>query len=169
MINATQLRELVIRPTLQELDLHSIEAEHLLLMTAAHESNLGTYLKQIRGPALGIYQMEPATHDDIWSNFIKYRKQVSTNLRMLGGIQDSPALIYDLRYATAMARIHYLRDPKPIPSMKEYEDFYEYVTALAAYAKRVFNTYEGKATIKDYEQAFLSSFRTEAYKDWSSK
>ena len=40
-IDKDQLRELIIRPTLEELDLWSPEAEDLLMGTAAVESNLG--------------------------------------------------------------------------------------------------------------------------------
>jgi hypothetical protein len=63
-MNPKQLRELVIRPVLEYLhpDIpYSHEAEDLLMMIAAHESHLGEYVKQVQGPALGIYQMEPDT------------------------------------------------------------------------------------------------------------
>ncbi|KAF0118141.1 MAG: hypothetical protein FD149_866 [Rhodospirillaceae bacterium] len=68
----------VIRPTLLHLGLHSPAAEALLLGTAIQESRLGTYLRQTGGgPALGVYQMEPATHEDIWTNFLAYRPDLA--------------------------------------------------------------------------------------------
>ena len=39
----------------------SKNANFLSLCTAAIESNCGYYIKQVGGPALGIWQMEPAT------------------------------------------------------------------------------------------------------------
>ena len=52
-IHPKHLAEYVIRPSLKPLGLYSLEAEQLLLGTAAVESQLGFYLHQIKGPALG--------------------------------------------------------------------------------------------------------------------
>ena len=62
MIDNKQLRELIIGPSLDALQMYSKEAEEILVFTCASESLGGTYLKQVKGPALGIYQMEPATY-----------------------------------------------------------------------------------------------------------
>jgi len=57
------LREM-IQFVLKNYDLYSRDAEELLMLTAACESNLGHYFKQLgNGPALGIFQVEPATYD----------------------------------------------------------------------------------------------------------
>ena len=49
----------------------SQEAENLLMGTAAQESALGEYIRQLgNGPALGIFQMEPETFDDIVRNYL---------------------------------------------------------------------------------------------------
>ena len=149
-MNAKQLRELVVRPTLEYLDPlipYSKEAEDLLMMTAAHESHLGTYLKQVGGPALGIYQMEPATHDDIWDNFLKYKIPLANAVTVdnIGGMYDHSELITNLAYATAMARVHYWRVPEPLPKD---------LRGLAEYAKKHWNTELGKATAEDYYNAY---------------
>src|SRR3546814_18753812 len=75
MINPRDLCQEVIRPTLEKLDLYSPAAANLLLGTALTESTIGgaTCLVQKGGPALGIYQIEPATHLDCWRNFLVYR------------------------------------------------------------------------------------------------
>src|SRR5260221_162978 len=53
----------------------------LLLGTALQESGL-TYRVQLGGgPARGLFQMEPNTHDDIWDNFLKYRVPLATAVR----------------------------------------------------------------------------------------
>ena len=71
MLNIKQLREFIIKPALYDLVMYSPEAEELLVFTCAVESKGCSYIKQIEGPALGIYQMEPATYNDLWQNYIK--------------------------------------------------------------------------------------------------
>lgn len=161
-MNPTQLRELVVRPVLKYLEPeipYSEEAEDLLMMTAAHESNCGLYLKQIEGVALGIYQMEPATELDIVVNFLEHRDEL--NQKIVDLIADltmgmSPLgseLIWNLAYATAMARVHYWRVPAALPS----KDDQDYRRHLAVYAKEYYNTQLGKATISDYYNAYTRS------------
>ena len=71
---ANQYREVII-DTLQKFEQlggakFSTDAVELLMMIAAHESLMGKYIKQVNGPALGLFQMEPVTHDDLYKNFI---------------------------------------------------------------------------------------------------
>ena len=81
MIEPSHLRELVINPALKCMEeqtgklVYSNIAIELLMMTAATESSLGTYLKQgyenvsdMSGIALGIYMIEPKTHSSLWEN-----------------------------------------------------------------------------------------------------
>lgn len=59
MMDKRQLRNL-IRRVLIGIGGYSEEAENLLMGTAAQESALGEYIRQLgNGPALGIFQMEP--------------------------------------------------------------------------------------------------------------
>ena len=142
MLNQNQLRELIIVPVLNDLQMYSKSAEELLVFTCAVESDGGTFLKQVKGPALGIYQMEPATHTDIWQNFIRYRTNIVTIMSLMfqaPSIPKSERLIYDLRYATAMARLHYRRFNERLPNEKDPK-------ALYAYYKKYYNTPEGKST-----------------------
>ena len=142
MINCNQLRELIIKPALYDLMLESPEAEELLIFTCAVESLGGTYLKQEGGPAVGIYQMEPETHNDIWVNFIVNNRflliKLATNFAA-HGVPDEQRLIYDLRYATALCRIHYMRNSAPLPSHTD-------VDAIWDYYKTHYNTSMGAAT-----------------------
>lgn len=160
-MNAKQLRELVIRPTLQYLSPvipYSETATELLMMTAAHESHLGEYIAQVGGPALGIYQMEPATEDDIHDNFLAYRRSLeylvdaTTNSSLIQD-KDGVDLIYSLPYATAMARVHYFRVPEALPEGSLQNE--ETIRKLAAYAKKYYNTEIGKATEEDYYEAYM--------------
>jgi hypothetical protein len=140
-INAKQLQSYVIVPTLVRLGLYSDAAVNLLLLTCAQESEMGEYLKQINGPALGIYQMEPPTHDDIWNNYLVYQLTLKQKVLDIDK-QNSINLITNLAYATAMARIDYLREPAPLPTAND-------IQGLAHYYKRYYNTDEGAATVEE--------------------
>ena len=160
-MNPKQLRELVIRPTLRYLDPeipYSETAVELLMMTAAHESHLGHYIAQVKGPALGIYQMEPATEADIYDNFLDFRKTLWNKMEAITGTailldRDGEDLIHNVAYATAMARVHYFRDPQALPSGSLSDE--GTIRELAHYAKRVFNTELGKAHADNYYNAYM--------------
>lgn len=145
MLNVTQFRELVIRPALKCIGLHSDAAENLVLGTALQESAL-VWLRQLGGgPAIGLYQMEPATHRDIWVNWLEHRPELSGRVQLL--IAPRPDLLDQLvtnpAYATAMCRIHYLRVPAPLPDAND-------VPALAGYWKRYYNTLAGAGSEIDF-------------------
>ena len=151
VINATQLRELIVRPALKLIGLHSLAAENLVMGTAAQESHL-EYLKQLGGgPALGLFQVEPFTYDDYWENFVDDREDLRDSIlaaiRTTGEPQPD-RVIWDLRYAAIMCRIHYRRIPKPLPEAGD-------VWAMAAYWKRYYNTVHGAGT----EQEFVDNYR----------
>ena len=102
------------------------------------------YINQLGGgPALGLWQMEPATHDDIWENFLAYR--VKLGLKVLGSQTkfNHTRLIWDLAYACAMSRIHYLRVPRALPRAGN-------IKAQARYYKQFYNTPAGKGTVEQY-------------------
>lgn len=156
MIDNKQLRELIIKPALDGLQMYSSEAEEILVFTCACESLGGTYLKQIKGPALGIYQMEPATYTDIWQNYIKHHGSVVNLLTLNFQCHNMPLperMIYDLKFATVMARLHYRRRKEPLPKANDIDGIWEYY-------KKYYNTPAGKAekepSIKHY-QKFLKA------------
>ena len=148
-INIEQFKQSVIQPTLIQLGMHSQSAMQLLLGTMATESHFGEYLRQVGGgPALGVYQMEPATHDDIVHNYIRHRQSIRQLLVSLGYMDlDSAKLVYDLRYATIFARLHYYRVREALPAADN-------LPALAAYWKEYYNTRHGKGT----EEKFLVDY-----------
>jgi hypothetical protein len=87
MLDPEQLRIFVVRPTLEALDLWSQAAENLVIGTAAQESHL-TYIDQKEpagrrpriGPGLGLWQMEAATHDDIWHNWLTAKPAIGVRV-----------------------------------------------------------------------------------------
>ncbi len=117
-----QFRELV-KTTLQAVNLWSPAAEELLLGTCAQESHFGKYLKQIKGPALGVFQMEPRTEADIWKNYLAFRPERVKQVVFACGIDgvDQAALNANLRYQIVMARLHYKRVPAPLPEVDDLE------------------------------------------------
>ena len=136
------LRQLVIRPTLNVLHMGGVNAENLLLGTGLVESGFH-HLRQIRGPALGFYQCEPATYDDIL-RYLGRRPALLRRLRLLmagEGVPEVSQLVWNLRYATAICRIHYWRVPEPIPAD---------IKGQAAYWKRHYNTPLGRGTVAKY-------------------
>ena len=144
MIDPTQFTQYIIRPALKEIGLHSDAAAELLLGTALQESNL-RYLKQLGGgPALGVFQMEPATHDDIWNNFLVYKPELGSKINALVcHNRSSEKMIWNLYYAAAMCRVHYYRVSDPLPGQGDYE-------GQAAYYKEYYNTPAGAATEEEY-------------------
>jgi len=137
-----QLRQL-IRDVLIEVDLHSDSAEELLMMTAATESHLGTYIQQVGGVAQGIFQFEPATEKDIWDNYLAYREVLTDKViySIGGGGLSKFELRANLTYQIVLARIHYLRVKERLPEATD-------ITGLANYYKVYFNTHKGKATVE---------------------
>ncbi len=157
-MNVQQLQELVVRPTLKEIGLHSEAAEQLVIGTICQESRC-EYIKQLgNGPALGLIQMEPNTHDDIWRNYLVYNPYLKPKVKDLISVRSrreaqekSPRsfvpsateLIANLKYAVAMCRIHYLRVPEPLPNAGD-------IMALAEYWKKHYNTVHGKGHAAEF-------------------
>ena len=156
MIKRSHLLEHVIRPTLSHLkvlnsSLSSRSAENLLLGTILQESSGGTYLKQINGPALGIFQIEPSTHADVYDNFFRFKPQWENTVVKLASKnfynERDDELIFNLRYSCAIARVIYWRVSAPLPS-------YDDVAGLAEYWKRHYNTVDGAGTVEQFIESY---------------
>jgi len=138
-ISVSDLRQHIIKPCLIEAGLWSLAAENLIVGIGLVESNF-SYVKQIGGIAnggLGVFQMEKLTHDDL----VKYvSSRPITEKAILAASNtkefDSNSLVYNLRYATLMTRLFFLRDPNPLPDAKNYG-------AMTELHKRRYNTVLG--------------------------
>lgn len=147
MLNIKQFKSLIIAPALKAIDLYSEAAEELILGTAIQESKL-TALKQYgNGPALGLFQMEPATHEDIWNHYLRNRRELAfkaSGLLIVDFHMDIvDQLTGNLWYAAAMCRIHYRRRPEALPPVGN-------TRAQADYWKMFYNTMSGKGTVEQY-------------------
>jgi len=133
-LNKNWLRK-YISDTLKEFDVHSIEATELLMLTAAQESRLGTYLTQVNGPALSIFQIEPATYADIHERILEKKwKGVFSS--------DCMSLITDFKTSVMACRGKYLSIKEAIPKTNDIKD-------LAKYWKKYYNTYRGAGKVED--------------------
>jgi len=141
MFDIKQFRQCILSPTMEALQIRSPQLAELMVFTCATESAGGTYLKQIVGPALGIYQIEPATFTDVWINYILRKPDIVNLLSLNLGVHRMPMptdVIHDLRLATATSLFLYIqRKAKPLDSSEE--------TMWDLY-KRLYNTVKGKAT-----------------------
>lgn len=144
MLDLTDFREAIVRPTLLHLGLHNDAAENLVVGTAVQESRL-TYLRQIKGPALGLYQIEAATHQDLWNNWLIRKGELGDKVRDLLSRVPSATdqLICNLRYATAICRLIYYRRPEPLPAADD-------IIGLAGYWKQHYNTHLGRGTESEF-------------------
>lgn len=153
-LDLRQFRDEVVAPTLKHLDLWTLGREALLLGTACQESGL-VYLRQMgSGPALGPFQMEPRTAEDLHLNFLAYRTALRIKVRDLLSrgqstltVPDAHEMCWNLGYACAMAACQYARFADPVPDPLE-------VAELAHTWKVRFNTALGAGT----EAQFIRSY-----------
>lgn len=142
-----QLVKFVFAEALPLVGDETTKAVPLLLGTVAAESQGGNYLHQKGGPACGIFQIEPLTLNDIADNFVAYRQDRFAQLLATYPLYEWTfnRLIYDLKFATLVARLHYMRVPQALPVTPE---------EAAAYWKTHYNTIKGKGTVAHFLQAY---------------
>jgi hypothetical protein len=150
-MDATQLRYEIVKPALELIGLHSKAAENLVMGTAAQESHL-KYVKQIKGPALSIFQIEPATYLDYWDNYLDLPGKSKLKEKILKAldVDDQPLhdrLVYDLRMGAIMCRIHYRRIRAPLPRFND-------IKGMAEYWKKYYNTKYGRGTVDEFIQNY---------------
>ena len=119
---------------------------NMIIETACVESNCGEYIKQIKGPACSIFQIEPNTAKDIIQNYIVKNKPRLQNFNRLynANLTLEQNLCTNLMFAVFMCRCFYLRIKEPIPSTVELR---------AKYWKKYYNTEKGKGTVEKYIKA----------------
>jgi hypothetical protein len=122
----------------------------LLLLSAATETDMGTYIRQRTnsgvGPARGLYGMEPATFKDVWIR-TKQRMDNSKFFKNIYFVAGSPnpetdadKLIWDMRLATISARLKYYLITTPLPN--------DNLEELAHYYKIYYNSIDGAGSVQ---------------------
>lgn len=150
MFDITQFRQEIVMQSLSPLNIRSPHVVELLVFTCATESAGGTYVHQVKGPALGIYQIEPTTFTDIWTNYILRKPDIVNMLSLHFGIHRVPQpqdVVYDLRLATIMTAMFY-QYRKAIPVDSE-------ISTLWKLYKQYYNTDKGAAT----EDASIKAYK----------
>lgn len=123
---------------------YSEDAENLVLGTGAHESAGFEYTTQIGGgPALGKWQMEPFTFEDIKENVLRYHPDLAIKILHLSGVKSLVAkdLITNDVLAICMCRVQYYRQKEAIPHTLQ---------GYAEYWKKYYNTEKGKGTVQQF-------------------
>ena len=151
-INPQHFKDFIVKPTLIDMQsynrkINSKSAQNLLLGTAAVESGMGHYLRQLKGPARGPYQPEEATgYQDLWVNYILHRPKLITHLEKRFGPHnraDYIKVIGNFYYATWICRLDYFREQEALPASEDVE-------GLAYYWKKYYNSKEGKGTVEHF-------------------
>lgn len=148
MIKLPDVRDYFVRPALQRIGAWSRAAELLVIGTGLVESGYDSVKQSGHGPALGFWQMEPATHDSIWNDYLVSRPALRAGVLglVVPTYPKDEQLIYNAIYAAAMCRIKYLWDKQMLPNESDLE-------GLAAYYKRVYNTPLGAGSAERFMRA----------------
>ena len=138
----------IIEWGLKEMDLYSEDAVDLVYKTGNAETGY-RHLKQMGGgPAIGFWQVEPATLIDIMDNYVKYRPKLEKRLISLGFDRRDieVRVMSNIALQAVFCRLKYKRDKYALPKSSDLE-------AQAKYWKRVYNTHLGKGTITHFTEA----------------
>lgn len=136
---------ITVKSTLKKYNMYSEGMYKLLLGTAATESEFGKFNKQIGGPALGVFQMEPRTAQDIWTEYLEYHPFLRAKVKstLWKNVNRKTQLRYNLEYQTLMAVVHYKRAEER-HNIKIEEDASRW--SCSWYYKRYYNTHKGKGS-----------------------
>ena len=143
-----QLKDLIDR-VLEKIDLYSKDAADLVLKTMKVESQL-EYIRQIKGPAVGLGQCESWVCVDCITNYLSYRPDLMKKVANACCVklsyftdpkEDDWAWILETNLSAMIGfvRLHYRRIPKPLPKMSDLDSQW-------LYYKKYYNTEQGKAT-----------------------
>ena len=161
-MDANNLRNYIISPVCSLLGSRSVAAENLLLGTGATESGMGRLFKQVRGPALSLWQIETRTSYDIEYRYVpqfhphlveilqglKLKNQAFFELTHEADLPHKNVELYgNLYYSCAIARLLYLSKPEPLPA-------YDDIWGMARYWKKHYNTRLGKGRPSQFVRAY---------------
>lgn len=153
-MNVRQLANQIVRPALAYVGdglpgFESDGAVQMVMGTGAHESHFQDLAQIGGGPALGLWQMEPATAADIRDNFLAYHPDLQKRVNDLVAAWPSveQQLASNIAYGAVMCRLAYWRHPNPLPAPGD-------LTGQASLWKVAYNTALGAGSpaefIRDY-------------------
>lgn len=111
-IDTAHLRQYVIEPTLQYLNMHSLAAIHVLEGVASYESQCNPFSSS--GEGLGMYQISSVQHRSVWDTYLTFNPELASLVRGLASQRQfltdpDSELITNLRYSTAIAWMLFLQ------------------------------------------------------------
>lgn len=145
-----QIKE-IAEYSLYKINAYSDDALALVVRTGMAESGYRALKGYGEGnPAIGFWQIEPATLFDMMKNYIHYRPHYRKALEEMGmsfeGDNIEISVMSNMAVQSALCRLHYRRDKHSIPSWDDLE-------AQGKYWKRVYNTEEGRGTVGHFMEA----------------
>jgi len=149
-MKAKTLLEYIITPALDELafvvkNINGLNSKQFMLAVAAQESHCGEYFRQINGVALGIWQIEPSTNDDLYQNYLCYHQEIDPILSQYYTPLMPCPHIQSPMYNCSIARLCMYRYRDPMPELNDKEGMWQF------YKKR-YNSSQGKATQNQWNE-----------------
>jgi hypothetical protein len=145
----------IIKKVHEWLKLPCDEAKIAIMMgTAATETHLGRDFRQLKysmesdGGAFSPWGIEIRTHDDVQNIVLSAHPMLCERVNQIKGcMSGKDALIGNLYYACAIARLQYWRHPEPLPLAED-------LVAQGYYYKKYFNSSDGKGSMKKYVEDY---------------
>ncbi len=145
MIPPSQWLKHVVRPTLEHLavveaGIGGLASEQLMMGTVIAESGLSALAQIGGGPALSMFQIEPATFKDIYYRYLqkpgKEALQIAIKELQVDAFGPLAQLAGNRFFACGIARIRFWMVPAKLPNLDDLE-------AMGAYYKKWYNTAGG--------------------------
>jgi hypothetical protein len=116
-LSPTELREMVIRPTLISLDKYSLAAENLLIAIALVKQENAHRLDTSCAKNYGIFQIDVPSHQRVWDKYLAFNPELASKIRGLASQREflkhpHLELATNLSYATAIAWALHLAYPQ---------------------------------------------------------
>ncbi|WP_428239863.1 hypothetical protein [Gynuella sp.] len=130
-ICASELKNCVIKPTLEYFGVWNEAHEALLIATAATESDLGYHLGCSSDQGYGLFNITEQEHNNIWDNYLAQTPDLASKVRGLAGQrsfleQPHLELSTNLAYSTAIAWFMYESSGIPVPAKTDVIRIAEY-------------------------------------------
>ena len=132
-------------------DVYMFPSEALLLGTALAETSLEQIVQYGGGPAVGYFQIEPATYEDILGNWLvgERAREITPKIYKvccLPYMPDAGAMIWHPRFAACMCRLHYRRQPRYSDKLA----LPDTIEGIAEYWGTYYNTSLGKGSVEHF-------------------
>lgn len=145
MMNLSQIKGLVIRPSLASIGLDTDARVNIVTGIGLTESGYRVLEQSGGGPALGPWQMERATHDDLTGRYLSSTPAHAALGALVArltapGMDRFGQLAGNLYYGAAMCAVKLLPAPASLPDADD-------AAGMCAYWKQWYNTAGGKGAV----------------------